>query len=54
VVVSEASHGHRFERTGQVSDLNEAVAAARDAIAATPPDHANHPDYLSDLGWPAS
>jgi hypothetical protein len=37
----------RFERTGQLADLDAAIAAGRDAMAATSPDH---PMYLSNLG----
>jgi hypothetical protein len=40
----------RFERTGSQGDLNDAVAAEREAVAATPPDHPNRAMYLSNLG----
>jgi tetratricopeptide (TPR) repeat protein len=39
----------RFEGTGDLADLNAAVAAARDAAAA-PPDHPSHAKYLTNLG----
>lgn len=39
----------RFGRTGQLADLDEAVTFGRDAVAATPPDHPEHPQRLATL-----
>ncbi len=40
----------RFERTGQLADLDEAITLFRDAVAATPVGHPERPGRLSNLG----
>jgi tetratricopeptide (TPR) repeat protein len=40
----------RFERTGNASDLDEAIAVIRQAVELTPPDEPDHPAALSNLG----
>lgn len=40
----------RFERVGDLSDLNAAIEAGRAAVTATPTDHPNQAMYLSNLG----
>jgi tetratricopeptide (TPR) repeat protein len=40
----------RFERTGRLADLDQAIQAAQNAIAATPTDHPYRAGYLSNLG----
>ncbi|MGH3569333.1 MAG: hypothetical protein ACRDRH_25580 [Pseudonocardia sp.] len=37
-------------RTNRSADLDEAVAAGRDAVAATTPDHPDHAVYLTNFG----
>jgi tetratricopeptide (TPR) repeat protein len=41
--------GDRFERTGQLTDLDRAIEVGEEAVAATPPNHPNRAIYLSDL-----
>ena len=40
----------RFERTGDLADLNTAVSAARQAVAASPADNPDRATFLSNLG----
>ncbi|WP_285605674.1 CHAT domain-containing protein, partial [Actinokineospora globicatena] len=40
----------RYERTGNVADLDTAIDVARQAVHATPIDHPNLPRHLSNLG----
>ncbi|MGH4000925.1 MAG: CHAT domain-containing protein, partial [Pseudonocardiaceae bacterium] len=40
----------RFGRTGHLADLDQAIAAGRDAVATTPPDHPDRLAFLSNLG----
>ena len=40
----------RFERFGEVKDLNEAIAQFREAVSLTPLDSAHLPRYLNNLG----
>ena len=40
----------RFERVGDVADLNAAIVAGRTAVAATPADHPDRAGYLSNVG----
>lgn len=40
----------RFERTGVLTDLEQAVKVSREAVAATPPGHRNRLAVLSNLG----
>ena len=40
----------RFGRTGSLADLDEAIQADQDALAAAPGDHPNRAIVLSDLG----
>ncbi|KAH7232458.1 CHAT domain-containing protein [Fusarium solani] len=40
----------RYERTGNVADLEEAIDVARQAVAATPDDHPDRAACLSNLG----
>ncbi|MFY1636561.1 tetratricopeptide repeat protein [Solwaraspora sp. WMMB335] len=39
----------RFERTGKITDLHQAIDAAERAVAAVPPNDPNQPEYLSNL-----
>ncbi|MBF6339366.1 CHAT domain-containing protein [Nocardia abscessus] len=40
----------RFERTGDETDLAEAIRAGRDAVETTPAGHPSRPEHLSNLG----
>jgi hypothetical protein len=40
----------RYERTGKMEDLEEAIERARKAVAATPDDHPDRVGWLSNLG----
>ncbi|KAF6746417.1 CHAT domain-containing protein [Ephemerocybe angulata] len=40
----------RFQQTGQLSDIAEAISAQREAIDLTPPGHASLSSYLNNLG----
>jgi len=40
----------RFEHTGHLTDLDEAVTALQTAVETTPADHPSRPRYLSNLG----
>ena len=40
----------RFERTGDLADLDEAITSGGQAVAATPADHPDRAGYLSNLG----
>ena len=40
----------RFERTGDLADLDAAIDVGRQAVAATPADHPDRARYLSNLG----
>ena len=40
----------RFERTGALADLDEAVSIAQEAVNATPAAHPDRPGWLSNLG----
>src|SRR5262249_61289249 len=40
----------RFERVGDLADINEAVVIGRAAVAATPTDHPDQTKYLRSLG----
>ncbi|KAK4148475.1 hypothetical protein C8A00DRAFT_47666 [Chaetomidium leptoderma] len=40
----------RYERTGAMADLEEAIGVARQAVAATPDDHPNRAVCLNNLG----
>ena len=42
--------GSRYERTGDMADLEEAIQITRQAVASTPKDHSNLVSYLSNLG----
>jgi hypothetical protein len=37
----------RFERTGELADLDEAIRVGREAVVATPPDHP-HRNYRTN------
>ncbi|TXS66103.1 hypothetical protein EAO69_30230 [Streptomyces sp. me109] len=39
----------RFEHTGRLTDLDDAVTAARHAVQGTPPGHPDRPLHLSNL-----
>jgi hypothetical protein len=41
----------RFERTGHPADLDQAINAFREVLAATSFDHPNRPLWLSNLGF---
>jgi hypothetical protein len=40
----------RYERTGRLEDLEEAIRVYREAVEATPPDSPDRPGYLNNLG----
>jgi hypothetical protein len=40
----------RLERTGALADLDEAIAAGREAVATTPDDHVDQVPNLTNLG----
>ena len=40
----------RFERTGNVADLDAAIDAGQQAVAAAMAEHPNRPGFLSNLG----
>ncbi|MCK9878652.1 CHAT domain-containing protein, partial [Frankia sp. Ag45/Mut15] len=40
----------RFARTGQLTNLDEAISVGRAAVDVTPPDHPDRAGYLSNLG----
>ena len=40
----------RFERTGQLADLDQALTVSREAVDATPAGHPDRPRHLSNLG----
>ena len=40
----------RFERLGQLTDLEDAISSQRDAVDLTPPGHRRKPIYLNNLG----
>ncbi len=42
--------GRRFERTGEMADLEEAIETARNAVQSTPHDHPNRAACLNSLG----
>jgi CHAT domain-containing protein len=45
-----ATLGTRFERSGEMKDLEEAIDTARRAVQSTPPDHPGLAMYLNNLG----
>jgi tetratricopeptide (TPR) repeat protein len=40
----------RYERTGRLEDLEEAIRVFREAVEATPPGSPDRPGYLNNLG----
>jgi tetratricopeptide (TPR) repeat protein len=42
--------GTRYERTGEMGDLREAISVARQAVESTPDDHPNRAACLNNLG----
>jgi tetratricopeptide (TPR) repeat protein len=47
----EVMLGLRYERTGKMADLEEAIRTARQAVNSTPPNHAGQALYLHSLGF---
>jgi hypothetical protein len=45
-----ATLGTRFERSGEMKDLEEAIDTARRAVQSTPPDHPGLAMYSNNLG----
>ena len=41
---------YRFDRLGELEDLEEAILKWRDAVNHTPDGHPHKPSYLSNLG----
>ncbi|RYP05472.1 hypothetical protein DL765_009836 [Monosporascus sp. GIB2] len=48
--LSETTKEYRFARTGDISDLEEAIGVAREAVDATPQDHPDRAGRLNNLG----
>lgn len=41
---------NRFERAGEIKDLDRAIESMEKAVVSTPVDHVNHTTYLNNLG----